>query len=356
MVARHREAALRVHAADSVRGLQVESRHCNVLAVEQVFVHPAATAELALVSEAITPPPDITRDHAPRQPWLAVLLSLVTTGLGQVYAGRPMRAMLVWLACTTWAVLGVVATVRLSGSAEIVAFAVTILGGPAWAAWDAAQLARRAGATYRPRRFNRWYVYVALIAVSVFVWQPVFTTLVRERLITTFRLASRAMEPTLLGGDYILSHRMRGNITRGDIVVHRSARGSIVQRVVALPGDRVGMRSGRLFVNDRAVVEPYAQRDTADPSSPEFMWQSAHLPATRDSGTHRPTLHTWGPILVPLDGYFLLGDNRNNSLDSRYLGFVMRDSIVGRPSSVYLSRAPETGSIRWGRIGRSASR
>lgn len=173
---------------------------------------------------------------------------------------------------------------------------------------------------------------------------------------------TKAMEPTLLVGDRFTVRNIDGArgtaIRRGELVMHawpvdRSKR--FVKRIVGLPDDTLEMVGGRLRVNGKEVPEPYAwhEESTVDPASDEFHWQRAHLagPAAQDSARYSPSRNNWGPILVPPRMYFVLGDNRDNSLDSRYWGFLPGEDILGEARRVYFSR-DSTGHIRWSRFGR----
>ena len=171
-----------------------------------------------------------------------------------------------------------------------------------------------------------------------------------------FRIPSSSMEPTLRVGDFLLvdkqSYAPAGlldrllpptRIKRGDLVVfHYPVDPSLhlVKRVVGLPGDRVRLRGGRVLVNGRTLAEPYAFysptlpngfRDDfpslleADPSVDLRWWIELRR------------MVSGGDVIVPAGEYFVLGDNRNDSEDSRYWGFVPRSAIVGRPLLVYFS-------------------
>jgi signal peptidase I len=219
------------------------------------------------------------------------------------------------------------------------------------AAFDAAQSARRSGTDFVLRRYNRWYVYAAVsLAVGLLI-QPSYVDLLRSFL-QAYKIPSGAMEPTLLAGDYILAKPIGKAPRRGDVVIYRSTGFSVVKRIVALGGDTVAMRDGTLFVNRVPVPERYARQPSEpDRVAQEFSWQRQFLPSGLDSSTYQPTLSTWGPLVVPPRHYFLLGDNRGESGDSRYYGFASSGSINQVPTLVYFSRDPQSGSIRWSRIG-----
>jgi signal peptidase I len=119
------------------------------------------------------------------------------------------------------------------------------------------------------------------------------------------------------------------------------------------------MRDKVLLVNGVPQVERYARHidRRGDAIHPGMSWQSDHLVAARPSDHYAPSRDTWGPLVVPPEEYFVLGDNRDNSEDSRYWGFIGRDNISGQPWLVYFSMKSEAEAdgilarIRWGRLG-----
>jgi signal peptidase I len=177
-----------------------------------------------------------------------------------------------------------------------------------------------------------------------------------------FRIPSASMERTLLVGDFLLvnkqifgpsglwSHLLPyRNIQRGEIVVFHypvDPTMHLVKRVIGLPGDRLHLAGGRVFVNGMALQEPYA---VFRPSRPDNYRDN--FPQMEDAD---PAIETrwWiqmrslvqnGELTVPPGEYFVMGDNRNDSQDSRYWGFVPRAAIVGEPLLIYLSlRQPDT--------------
>ena len=204
--------------------------------------------------------------------------------------------------------------------------------------------------------------------------------LIRTFLIEAFQIPSGSMERTLLAGDFLFVNkwvygaqipgtgaRLPGFVTpqRGDVIVFAYPKNpnlNYVKRVIGVPGDTLEMRAGEVRVNREPLVEPYAQR--VDPShdsfDPEFNWQRAFLatPSPEARRRYHPTRDTWGPLVVPPGAYFVLGDNRDNSADSRYWGFVDASAVKGRPLVVYFSYdreahdpLPWLTDIRWRRLG-----
>ena len=226
-----------------------------------------------------------------------------------------------------------------------------------------------------PKTFGRWaWEWLKSIAVALVIW-----FVLRSLLIEAFRIPSSSMERTLLVGDFLFVNKALYGAEvplvhtrlpafrepqRGDIVVFDSrtqADVKVVKRLVGMPGDTLEMRSDVLYRNGVRQIEPWVQRtdSLSDPADPEMRaWQVGYLLPEVDRGGYRPTRGNWGPLIVPAGQYFVMGDNRDNSYDSRYWGFVDRRVIRGRPLFVYYSfdhdswRAlPFLTAIRWGRIG-----
>jgi len=174
---------------------------------------------------------------------------------------------------------------------------------------------------------------------------------------------SGSMNPTIVEGDRILvdkaaygwripftSTRLTrgGDPQRGDIVIFPSPEDgtTLVKRVVGLPGDTIQMRDERLLINGTAVDYAPASAVAADAELPRATGalQHRYLAEELDGHAHaimllpdRPAGRSFGPVTVPAGQYLVLGDSRDNSKDSRYIGFVPRDSIVGRAFRVAYS-------------------
>ncbi|MFC1660129.1 signal peptidase I, partial [Gemmatimonadota bacterium] len=187
------------------------------------------------------------------------------------------------------------------------------------------------------RRILRDWIRVTLLALVLFI-------LVRVFIIESSFIPTSSMENTLLVGDFLLVNKavfgaeVPGSSRhlpavreprRGDVVVFRPPHDperNYVKRVVGVPGDTLEMRQKTLFLNGAAREEPYARfMDRAgDAIHPGMAWQSDYLAAARPRRRYAPSRDNWGPIVVPDGRYFVLGDNRDNSEDSRYWGFVSR--------------------------------
>lgn len=199
----------------------------------------------------------------------------------------------------------------------------------------------------------------------------------RALLVEAFRIPSGSMENTLLIGDFLfvnkalygaevpIVHRRLPAFRepqRADIVIFESPIEpgvNVVKRLVGMPGDTLFMENNSLHVNGQPVAEPYVilTDPVSDPEDPRMRdWQVKYL-VGRDRRSYRPTLKNWGPLVVPSDSFLVMGDNRDNSYDSRYWGFLGRDRISGRPLLIYYSfdrrgvlPLPFLTSIRWSRI------
>jgi signal peptidase I len=221
---------------------------------------------------------------------------------------------------------------------------------------------------------GRW-MWEGIKAVSTAI---VLFLVIRTFLVEAFKIPTGSMENTLLVGDFLLVNkavygaeipiaeaRLPGfaEPTREDVVVflppHDPTK-NYVKRIVGMPGDTLEMRAKMLYLNGEPQSEPYVRHvdSFSDPTDPRMLWQVSYLLPGVPVRYYQPSRDSWGPIVVPAGKYFALGDNRDNSEDSRYWGFLDSDDIKGRPMFVYYSfvRNPlEPFSwlthVRWSRIG-----
>ncbi|PSH03841.1 MAG: signal peptidase I [Acidobacteria bacterium] len=193
------------------------------------------------------------------------------------------------------------------------------------------------------------HVQFAMLALTIAMFIITFVA-------QAFRIPSGSMEDTLLVGDYLLVDKTRfgpgglwqsflpyRNIHRGDVVIFRypvDPAEHFIKRVIGLPGDRIYLSQRRVYVNGRALQEPYAvfkerYSDKFRDNFPRCNRFNENVEA--DWASRLRNVVKDGELIVPRGQYFVLGDNRDQSLDSRYWGFVPRDNIIGRPFLIYFS-------------------
>jgi len=201
-----------------------------------------------------------------------------------------------------------------------------------------------------PRRRRKSIVreYAEAIAIAVLL-----ALVIRSLVVQAFTIPSGSMMDTLLVGDYILVNkflygpevplsewRLPGirSPRRGDIIVFRypqDEKRDFIKRIVATPGERVQIRGHQVLVNGVALREPYTK--FADSS-------------IRGAESYCGYAYGCDPTTVPADSYFVMGDNRDNSQDSRYWGFVKRDKIKGKAFLIYWSWDGDRHWLRWWRL------
>lgn len=230
------------------------------------------------------------------------------------------------------------------------------------------------------RRF--WENFKALLSALLFF------IFLRTFIIEAYRIPSGSMVPTLLVGDWLFVNKLvygphipftNSNLPgykdpqRGDVVVFKSPtqidqpwdpNPTLVKLLVGQPGDTLYMRKGVLYLNgavSKLNFPPSSEDQVFDTEDPLFEWQKRFQLASSRFGAApaKPSHDNWGPIVIPPGHYFMMGDSRYNSKDSRYWGLVPRENVRGQPMFVYYAYnaddsdkpLPFITDIRWSRIG-----
>ena len=207
--------------------------------------------------------------------------------------------------------------------------------------------------TFFKKSVAREYFESIVIAV-------IMALFIRTFVVQAFKIPTGSMEPNLLIGDHLLVNKFvfgpgsferailpTRDIRRGDVVVFKypeDPERDFIKRVIGLPGETLELKGRRIHINGTPIDEPYAH----------------YLPRPSGDGVHESTSDdvrdAYGPVVVPPNAYFVMGDNRDNSQDSRYWGFLPRDLVKGRALFIYWSFEPD-GSVssvvtgtRWGRL------
>jgi len=196
----------------------------------------------------------------------------------------------------------------------------------------------------RKKSVLREYAEAIIIAI-------ILALLIRTFIVQAFKIPSGSMIPTLLVGDHILVWKIIygvkipftdqyliefGDPQKGDIIVFKFPKDEekdFIKRVMGVPGDTIELRDKKVLLNGKRLKEPYA------------IHQEPHIMP----GEFQPR-DNYGPIEVPPHSYFVMGDNRDHSLDSRFWGFVDRNKIKGRAFIIYFSWNGEDSWIRWDRL------
>jgi signal peptidase I len=183
----------------------------------------------------------------------------------------------------------------------------------------------------------------------------VLALFIRTFVVQAFKIPSGSMENNLLIGDHLLVNKFifgpsasslekallpMGVIKRGDIIVFKhpdEPDRDLIKRVIGLPGETLELRQKKVYINGQALDEPYV-----------------HFLLPLSDGTEAASYDVrerFGPVTVPADSYFMMGDNRDNSQDSRYWGFMPRDNVKGKALIIYWSYDEASSTMtRWDRM------
>jgi signal peptidase I len=196
--------------------------------------------------------------------------------------------------------------------------------------------------------------YFESICVAV-----ILAMFVRTFVVQAFKIPTGSMENNLLIGDHLLVNKFVfaptlwswertllpiDPIKRGDIMVFKypeDPNRDFIKRTIGLPGETVELRNKKVYINGKELDEPYVH----------FLFPAEGGPS--DDGTF-DVRRNYGPVTVPADKYFMMGDNRDNSEDSRYWGFMPREYVKGKALFIYFSLNEDTpglfSSVRWSRL------
>ena len=195
----------------------------------------------------------------------------------------------------------------------------------------------------------------------------VLALFIRTFVVQAFKIPTGSMEQNLLIGDHLLVNKFVFGPTLGsgerailpvkdihrlDVVVFKypeEPERDFIKRVIGLPGETLEVRNKRVYVNGERIEEPYVYYLEDPPALPREMELPNGLPGL--SGDAR---EQYGPVTVPPGHYFVMGDNRDNSQDSRYWGFLPRENVKGKALVIYWSYSADAENIfagtRWNRI------
>lgn len=261
-----------------------------------------------------------------RVPIIAAILSFLTPGLGQLYNGQIYKGICFFLAYFIIPILLLLAGVQFQFYGLVVILLYTIC---VWVfiIGEAFFAARRLKEVVL-KGYNKWYVYLFIIflMLGTYIIPTDFIANTANEVFrfSVYKMPTGSMEPTLSIGDYFVTdskYFIKNELQRGDLVILQYPKDpskDFVKRVVALEGEKIEIRNKQVYINDEAIPERYKIHN-------DIRFDVAE----RDN---------FGPALVPSDHCFVLGDSRDNSMDSRFWGFLPVHTIKGTPLYIYWAK------------------
>lgn len=296
----------------------------------------------------------VVQNKQKRRIWLAVLLSLILPGLGQVYCGRLKRGLILnFLNILPLPII--IGLFSLSDSPMLiqVVIALVLAGGMVQltAIIDSAFLAKHS-AGYQLKDYNSPVVYALLILIVTGggIGSALY---LRDQGLEVFRVPTASCYPAIVPNDRILVNKnaySRTDPQRGDLVVHicpSDRHLNYIKRIVAVAGDTVEIKDGQLYVNSQKLVRrklPESALDNIRITVEGQQFEGEVFEETNGNAKyniflaeppHDKTIGDFEKITVPENHCFVLGDNRNNSRDSRHFGPVPLATIKGRADYIY---------------------
>ena len=295
-----------------------------------------------------------------RKPSQAMWLSSFCCGLGQIYCGRVGRGLVMYsVSMMAWPIMAILVYL---GSPSLALAGLAFLGCALiafnlWSIRDAKAIARSMVAIdYEPQEYNRTVVYGLMIAT----WLPYAVGLalfLRSNVVEAFYLPTSSMAPSLVSGDRVLTKKLgieRASFERGDVVVFRNPQNrkqNFIKRIIGLPGESVEVKDGQLFINEQPLLrEPIPDGDKS--SAMKADGKNAFI-ERHDDRKYTILTDAKGDAIntpkqtVPIGSYFVVGDNRGRSLDSREFGPIPRADIIGQ---VILNYWPSDSWKRFGAV------
>lgn len=277
-----------------------------------------------------------------RSPWFAGVMTFFTIGLGHLYSGQAKKGIFLYFIGQGTLLAAALPLIYFYPKAPILL--ITLLGGFAFFLYcilDAVKLSKRKKYRYTLKRYNKWYVYLGCWIFASFIIQPVIGKLIKKFVVQTYKIPATSLKPNILVGDHILASKIfsvETGVNRGDIIIFpfpEDPKKDFIKRIVALGGETIEIVNKEVFIDGILFQEPYVIY-----TDPKIMPKG---PMPRDN---------YGPVTVPDDALFVMGDNRDHSYDSRFWGFVKKSDMTGKARSIYWSWDSENHNIRWARIGK----
>ena len=339
-------------------------------------------------------------ENHPRKAWIAIALTMLMPGLGHIYNGQLRKGIIIYFLVNLF-LTGVLSILLIRSLIPFNLFFAVLLSIYIYKylITQVVSDAKAEGKGYKPRPFNRWYVYLAMIAMSTYVIEPSIAFVLGANPIESFIVPTSAMEKTILAGDFIFGDMRKSiiaNPKQGDVIIFKyphNLKEKYAKRLVAGPGQEIKIIDREIIVDGDPFFHP-ENLQFVDRQAKPVGWSDPNIfPRGNGNKDH------YGPVRIPargdtlstlterdilwyvalMDGhqiqvqgsrlildadpisyyvveqdyYFVMGDNRDRSFDSRLWGFVPHDYILGEALYVYFSiNMKRFPFLTWERIKR----
>lgn len=294
-------------------------------------------------------------DTGSSKSWLAAFLSYLFPGIGQFYNRQVIKGI-------AFVVAGIGALILEDVFIPLSIFGLLVRLFGIKDAFDSREALSGRGDRFRRQKRAMLLFIVIMLSLKAIP----FPDIIKAHAIKAYKTPANSMYPTLRIGDHFLigkSKSFRTSLKRGDVVVFpypANPEKSFIKRVIALGGEKVQIINGELYINDQLIpatptgVPEDDDQPHSKASGPQTMYEERNGDASyRVLYLRDKSAINEGPWLVPEDGVFVMGDNRDNSLDSRSFGPVPRNSIEGKAIKIYWSWNRVAANVRWERIGKT---
>ncbi len=269
----------------------------------------------------------------PKEPLLAVMFSVMVTGLGQIYAGKIKRGILLFIIPLLFAILFIFYVMNSHTTTNLISFAVFVIVSFSYGIFtivDAYRCVKEYNISNnlnriitggKKVRFIIGIIFFGFILTPSGIVAKSIALYIRQNIVQSFKIPNETMQPTLLKGDCILADKAiykKAEPKRGDVIVFiypPDTKKMFIKRLVGLPGETIEIKSGSILINGTVLSESgFANK---------YYY-------------NRGDYAKEGQVVkIPDDGYFVLGDNTFSSLDSRYWGFVPKKYLIAKAYKIY---------------------
>jgi len=270
-----------------------------------------------------------------RKPFIALLLSLLTPGLGQLYNGQFAKALIFFFAILFLLFPCAFFELRRSFTGFLVFFPIGLIVFAVYIVniIDAFRRARK-WPRINLKPYNKWFIYIGILIIFNFFISPPMLSAMRAGT-KTYKMPSGSMKPTIKLGDHFIVDMMfykKQKPGYGELIIFKYPKDrskDFIKRVIAIEGDKIEINNDELYLNDKKLDLKFIDKHRYQEYLGGINYQIL-MEYNRNE--------IFGPVIVPNNSIFVLGDNRNNSMDSRHFGIVDINDVMGKVLYIYWAK------------------